>query len=171
MVDISRAEFVGFEERNKPVGRLELGARSQTIAGNPNDAYTARTNISGQAGLFRYSLNGFFTSQESNRLQPQNRYGADLQFGKWVRLQAGHVYPNMGRFTISGRRVYGINSELHLLNENFNVQFIYGELNRKIKNLYTGVLIEEETVGSGAVVDTSYTLQYDNLGKEPFHEK
>jgi hypothetical protein len=171
VVDISRAEFVGFEERNKPVGRLELGARSQTIAGNPNDAYTARTNISGQAGLFRYSLNGFFTSQESNRLQPQNRYGADLQFGKWVRLQAGHVYPNMGRFTISGRRVYGINSELHLLNENFNVQFIYGELNRKIKNLYTGVLIEEEAVGSGAVVDTSYTLQYDNLGKGTFSRK
>ena len=74
VVDPSRARPTGFDgnNRNRPIGRIELGARSQDIAGSTNDAYTARSNLSGSFGLFRYSLNGFFTSQESDRLQPQN---------------------------------------------------------------------------------------------------
>lgn len=81
VVDPSKARSADFagNNSNRPLGRIELGARSQKIAGNSNDAYTARSNISGSYGIFRYSLNGFFTSQESDRLQPQNRYGANLQ--------------------------------------------------------------------------------------------
>ncbi len=151
----------------RPIGNVELGARNQVIGGDVNNAYTGRTAISGNLGLLKYSVNGFLTSQESNRLQPQNRYGVNLQLGKWWRFQAGHVYPNMSRFTISGRRIYGINTELHLLKDNFNVQFIYGEVNRKIENLYTGIDRQEVVLGS-QVVDTSYALKYDNRGKGTF---
>ena len=173
VVDPSRARPTGFDgnNRNRPIGRIELGARSQDIAGSTNDAYTARSNLSGSFGLFRYSLNGFFTSQESDRLQPQNRYGADLQLGKWLRFNAGHVYPNISRFTISGRRIYGINTQANLFKDYFNVQFVYGEVNRKISNLYSGVERAEVTDGNGAVVDTTYTLQYENLGKGTFTRK
>tara|TARA_R110002096_G_scaffold303080_6_gene498062 strand:+ start:4289 stop:7024 length:2736 start_codon:yes stop_codon:yes gene_type:complete len=153
--------------RTRPFGNVELGARNQVIGGDVNNAYTGRTAISGNVGLFKYSVNGFLTSQESNRLQPQNRYGVNLQLGKWWKFQAGHVYPNMSRFTISGRRIYGINTELHLLKDNFNVQFIYGEVNRKIENLYTGIDRQEVVLGS-QVVDTSYALKYDNRGKGAF---
>ncbi|MEQ9278673.1 MAG: hypothetical protein RLN83_04195 [Balneola sp.] len=173
VVDPSKARSTGFDSsnRNRPAGRIELGARSQKIAGNSNDAYTARTNISGNYGLFRYSLNGFFTSQESDRLQPQNRYGLDLQLGKWLRFNAGHVYPNISRFTISGRRVFGINTQANLLKDNFNVQFVYGEVNRKINNLYSEVDRTEITDGNNNVVDTTYTLQFQDLGKGTFTRK
>ncbi len=166
--DVSYAGFGGSEAR--PLGNIELGARNQVIGGNPNNAYTARTNVSGTYGLLRYSINGFFTSQESSRLQPQNRFGMNLQLGKWLGFQAGHVFPNMGRFTINGRRVYGINTEAHLLNESLNVQFIYGELSRKVTNLYSSVLVEEEEF-NGTVVDTTYTLQYQNQGRGTFQRE
>jgi hypothetical protein len=173
VVDPSKARSADFagNNSNRPLGRIELGARSQKIAGNSNDAYTARSNISGSYGIFRYSLNGFFTSQESDRLQPQNRYGANLQLGKWLRLDAGHVYPNISRFTISGRRIYGINTQANLFKDNFNVQFVYGEVNRKVANLYSGVDREEKTDGSGNVVDTTYTLKFEDLGKGTFTRK
>ncbi|MFY0696886.1 MAG: hypothetical protein JXR11_03455 [Balneola sp.] len=173
VVDPSKARSADFagNNSNRPLGRIELGARSQKIAGNSNDAYTARSNISGSYGIFRYSLNGFFTSQESDRLQPQNRYGANLQLGKWLRLDAGHVYPNISRFTISGRRIYGINTQANLFKDNFNVQFVYGEVNRKVTNLYSGVDREEKTDGSGNVVDTTYTLKFEDLGKGTFTRK
>lgn len=173
VVDPSKARPTGFDgsNRNRPSGRIELGARTQEIAGNSNDAYTARTNISGNYGLFSYSLNGFYTSQESDRLQPQNRYGVDLRLGKWLRFNAGHVYPNISRFTISGRRVFGINTQANLLKDNFNVQFVYGEVNRKVDNLYSGVDRTEVTDGAGNVVDTTYTLQFQDLGKGTFTRK
>lgn len=173
VVDPSKARSADFagNNSNRPLGRIELGARSQKIAGNSNDAYTARSNISGSYGIFRYSLNGFFTSQESDRLQPQNRYGANLQLGKWLRLDAGHVYPNISRFTISGRRIYGINTQANLFKDNFNVQFVYGEVNRKVTNLYSGVDRVEKTDGSGNVVDTTYTLKFEDLGKGTFTRK
>lgn len=173
VVDPSRArsnEF-GDQGRNRPVGRIELGARSQKIAGSTNDAYTARTNLSGSYGLFRYSLNGFLTSQESDRLQPQNRYGANFRLGRWLQLDAGHIYPNLSKFTISGRRIFGINSRASIINDNFNVQFVYGEVNRSITNLYTNVDRSEVIDGNGNAVDTTYTLNYQSLGKGTFTRK
>ncbi len=173
VVDPSRArsnEF-GDQGKNRPVGRIELGARSQKIAGSTNDAYTARTNLSGSYGLFRYSLNGFLTSQESDRLQPQNRYGANFRLGRWLQLDAGHIYPNLSKFTISGRRIFGINSHASIINDNFNVQFVYGEVNRSITNLYTNVDRSEVIDGNGNAVDTTYTLNYQSLGKGTFTRK
>ena len=173
VVDPSQARQPQFGDNNKnrPVGRIELGARSQKIAGNSNDAYTARTNLTGNYGIFRYSLNGFFTSQESERLQPQNRFGVNLQLGKWLRVDAGHVYPNVSRFTISGRRIYGINTQANLFKDNFNIQFVYGEVNRKITNLYSDLNKSNVTDGSGNIVDTTYTLGFESLGKGTFTRK
>lgn len=173
VVDPSKVGYSTFgdSKRNLPTGNIELGARNQNIAGSNNDAFSARTNLSGNYGIFSYSLNGFFTSQETNRLQPQNRYGANVRLGKWLNLNAGHVYPNMSKFTISGRRVYGLNAELNLLKDNFNVEFVIGELNRKVSNLYSGLLREEKTDNSGNPVDTTYTLQYQNQGKGNFSRK
>lgn len=164
------AQYAGLVTQPKPTGNFELGARNQVIGGDTNNAFTGRTNVSGRYGKLRYSLNGFLTSQESARLQPQNRYGINLDYGKWLRFQAGHIYPNMSKFSISGRRVYGVNTEVHLLNENINAQFIYGELNRKVTNLYTNIEREELTL-SNQVVDTSYTLKYENGGRGAFKQE
>lgn len=118
----------------RPVGRVELTARNQVIAGDLNNAYTARSSLSGEYGKFKYNIRGFLTSQEDPRLQPQNRYSVQMNLGKWWNFEAGHVFPRLSNFTIAGRRIYGINTSMHLLWENLNVQFVYGELSRKITN-------------------------------------
>lgn len=169
-VSPGQATFQGFQAAGSraPSGQVELTARNQVIAGDVNNAYTGRTRISGQYGKLNYSVNGYLTSQESDRLQPQNRYGINLSMGNWWKFEAGHVYPSMSKFTISGRRVHGVNTSLHLLFRNLNFQFIYGELDRKISNLYDELVISEETTAAGIVVDTSYTLTYQNQGRGGF---
>ncbi len=170
VVDPRKASYAGFEPRLIPTGRVELTARNQTISGDINNAFTGRSYINGSYGLFKYSVNGFITSQELDRLQPQNRFGVKLSLGKWWEFEAGHVYPRLSKFTISGRRMYGINTSLHVLWDVINVQFLYGELSRKITNLYSSV--EVDTVIAGGVPqDTTYTLGYENSGRGTFARK
>ncbi len=170
VVDPRRAAYQGFEPRLIPQGRVELTARNQTISGDLNNAYTARSYLNGSYGLFKYSVNGFFTSQESNRLQPQNRYGIDLSFGKWWQFEAGHVYPRLSKFTISGRRIFGINTSLHVLWDVINVQFLYGEVSRKVTNQYNTVQVDTVLAG-GIPQDTTYTLNYNDSGRGTFSRK
>ncbi len=153
-----------------PTGRLELTARNQVIAGDINNAYTARSSISGEYGKFKYNLGGFLTSQEDPRLQPQNRYSLRMNLGKWWKFEAGHVFPQLSKFTIAGRRIYGINTSLHLLWENINVQFVYGELSRKITNQYTSINEEFVYLDSTqtTIVDTTYTLGLETGGRGTF---
>lgn len=165
------ASFTGFGTPTTPQISAELLARNQVIAGDINNAYTGRTQISGQYGQLRYSANGYLTSQESGRLQPQNRYGVNLSLGEWWNFDAGHVYPSMSQFTISGRRVHGLNTSLHLLNKNLNFQFIYGELDRSITNQYDSLLVEDIVNSSGDVVDNNYFLTYQDGGRGTFRRK
>lgn len=170
IVDPKKASYRGFEPKLIPTGRVELTARNQTISGNLNNAYTGRTYLNGSYGLFKYSINGFLTSQESSRLQPQNRYGATLSLGKWWKFEAGHVYPTLSKFTIAGRRMFGINTSVKVLWDVVNVQFLYGELSRKITNQYTAV--EVDTVIAGGIPqDTTYTLGYEDRGRGTFRRK
>ncbi len=166
-----QASFQGFGPSRVPQGQVELTARNQVIAGDINNAYTGRTSISGAYGKFRYSVNGYLTSQESVRLQPQNRYGIDLAYGDWWDFEAGHVYPVMSQFSISGRRVHGLNTSLHLLNDNFNLQFIYGELDREVTNQYDSLIVEEITIGADSVVDRNYLLTYQDGGRGTFQRR
>ncbi len=163
-----QAAFQGFEQSNAPRGQVELTARNQVISGDINNAYTGRTRISGSYGDFRYSANGYLTSQESPRLQPQNRYGVNLSYGDWWKFEAGHVFPTMSQFTISGRRVHGVNTSLHLLNENLNMQFIYGELDRGITNQYDSLIVEDIVIGADSVVGKNYFLTYQDGGRGAF---
>lgn len=173
VVQAGKATFQRLEPRFFPSGRVELTARNQVISGDLNNAYTGRSYIGGSYGLFKYSLNGFFTSQESSRLQPQNRYSLAMSLGKWWKFEAGHVFPRLSRFTISGRRIYGVNTSMHLLWENINVQFLYGEISRKITNRYTSITAEDVFAGAAqdSVVDRTYTLGYQEAGRGTFTRK
>ena len=110
------------------------------------------------------------TSQEDPRLQPQNRYSVRMNLGKWWNFEAGHIFPQLSKFTIAGRRIYGINTSLHLLWENINVQFLYGELSRKITNRYTSINEEFVYLDSTqtTIVDTTYTLGLEDRGRGTF---
>ncbi len=171
VVDVAQAAFSGFTERSIPVGSVELTARNQVISGDQNDAFTGRVRLSGNQGFFNYRLNGFLTSQESNRLQPQNRFGLNMNYGKWWRLDAGHIYPQVSNLSMNGRRVFGLNTSVHLANEAINVQFLYGELNRDISNQYTSLQRNEITIDDGTVVDTTYTLNFNDAGRGTFRRE
>ncbi|MAO65820.1 MAG: hypothetical protein CL666_12565 [Balneola sp.] len=171
VVTPGEASFRGFGPSSIPQGRVELTARNQVIAGDINNAYTGRTRISGQYGDFRYSAHGYLTSQADPRLQPQNRYGVNLRYRDIWNFEAGHVFPTMSPFTISGRRIHGLNTSLHLLDENINLQFMYGDLERGITNLYDSLIVENVVIGADSVVDRNYFLTYQNRGRGNFQRK
>lgn len=168
IIDPSKAQYAGFGERRVPIGSLELTARNQDVGGDINDALTGRLRLSGSQGYFNYSVNGFLTSQESDRLQPQNRFGVNMNYGKWWRFNAGHIFPRISNLSLAGRRVFGINSSIHLLNEGFNVQFLYGEINRNVTNIYGSLTRQEVLANDGSVVDTTYSLGFADEGRGTF---
>ncbi len=171
VVDPSQASFRGFTERRMPQGNVELTARNQVIGGDVNDALTGLVRVSGNQGYLNYALNGFLTSQESSRLQPQNRFGVNLNYGKWVRLQGGHIFPTVSNLSMNGRRVFGLNTSVHLADENLNFQFLFGELSREITNRYGSLNRNEVTAADGSVVDTTYSLSFENQGQGTFRRQ
>ena len=140
-----------------PTGRAEFTARNQLIAGNANDVLSGNVRLSGRKGDIRYTAYGLLTSQEDPRIQPQNRYGAELYIGDWFEAQAGHIYPTLSPFTITGQRIQGINTAFHPLNGAVNVQLLYGRMRRSVTNLYQNIQSEVLSF-NGSPVDTSYSL-------------
>jgi len=146
-----------------PTGQAEFTAQNQSVGGIENDVLRGNVRMSGSKGDIRYSAYGLLTTQESERLQPQNRYGAELYVGDWFEFQGGHIYPSLSRLSISGRRIQGLNTAFHLLQGDLHLQFLYGKMSRSISNRY--LPIEVDTVKSGGVpVDTTYTLGFQENG-------
>lgn len=158
--------FGSYEQptRRSPSGNIEVGARNQEIAGSRNDALTGRIRVSGKEGDLEYSLSGYMTSQDDNRLQPQNRYSADIRYGRWLEFQAGDVYPFVSDMTISGRRVRGIHSKIRTPNESMELQFLWGQMNRRISNLYDTIFVDETDFG------TNYILTLEDGGRGVFKQ-
>lgn len=147
----------------RPSGQVEVTAKNQIIAGNSRDVLSGYFSLQGQKNDIRYSAYGLLTSQEDSRLQPQNRYGAELYVGDWFGLQAGHVYPVLNPLTVAGQRVQGINIGLHAFNRSLNAQFIYGKLRRQISNIYDAIEIQPQSF-EDVTVDTSYVLSIRDEG-------
>ncbi len=153
-----------------PQGTLEFSTKNQQIAGQTNDALDGRLQLSGQQGLLNYSFSGFLTSRESSRLQPQNRFSGELSIGKWVNVRAGDLFPAFTNLSINGRRVRGFYSEVNLLNEHLGLQFLYGDMQRSIPNLYAPIEVTEQMVG-GQVVDTTFSIGFANGGRGSFEQE
>lgn len=158
-----------------PRGQIEVAARSQSYGGFGNESGRTSFRFSGSEGNIRYSVNGLFTTEENSRLQAQNRFGAELYVGNWFELQAGHIYPTLNPFLISGNRVYGVNTGLKLANENLQLQFIYGELTRAVKPIYGDLqrVITPITDGAGnpilnsngdVIADTTFAISPTGTG-------
>lgn len=146
-----------------PTGQAELTAQNQSLGEIGNDVLKGNVRFSGSKGEMRYSAHALLTTQESPRLQPQNRYGAEVYVGDWFEFQGGHIYPTLSRLSLSGRRVQGINTAFHLLDSGVNVQFLYGKMSRSISNLYNPISVD--TVKSGDVpIDTTYSLGFQPEG-------
>ena len=152
-------------QRRSPGGNLELGARNQEISGMNNDALTGRVRVSGKEGDLEYSLTGYMTSQEDPRLQPQNRYSADIRYGRWLALQAGDVYPYLSDMTINGRRVRGLHTKVSMFREGIEAQFLMGRMNRQVNNLYREILAETTQFDT-----RDYILGFEDGGRGVFQQ-
>ncbi len=158
-----------------PTGQVEVTARSQSFAGNDTEMARAGFRMSGRDGDIRYSINGNFTTQESSRLQPQNRYGAEIYVSNWLELQAGHIYPSLNPFLMSGRRMFGVNTELRALDNRLQFQFLYGAMSRAISPRYGDLSVQTITIqdqngnpvtdaNGNPVTDLIYTLPLEQNG-------
>ncbi|MEX0681717.1 MAG: hypothetical protein WD097_10085 [Balneolales bacterium] len=166
----------GFEQL--PAGRLissgqyQATARSQSYSDQTTNLLRNSLRVSGRQGNVSYSLNGLLTTQEDPRLQPQNRYAAQIRAGNWLMFEAGHVYPSLNPYLIAGRRMHGVHTELRLLSENLHMQFLYGKLNRNISPLYRQVEPEIRVVGQNSmgedITDTTYVFQSQTRGTGTF---
>jgi hypothetical protein len=118
-------------------------------------------------------LNGLVTSQESNRLQPQNRYGLNLRYGRIAQLEIGHVYPTVNPLLMAGRRTYGIHAQVQTPRGEMAIQYVQGQLNRKIVPLFSQIqanITEEITPGGSILTDTTYVLGLQSGGAGAFQQ-
>lgn len=148
-------------ETSEFTGDARIVGRNQQIAGNNLDFVRGSVNLRGREGNFYYSANGLVTTQESARLQPQNRYGLHLRYDDWAVLELGHVFPSINPLLLAGRRVYGLNAELALPSNAIRIQFITGELNRRVTSRYTPVeerIVNQVTPGGNFISDTTYVI-------------
>jgi len=165
-------ESIGYattEQRRNPSGSVELSGRNQEIGGSSRDALGGRVQVSGQEGNWNYSMSGYLTSQESNRLQPQNRLSADIRYKDRFHLKGGDIYPYLSNLSISGRRVRGVDSHLYLFNDFFKARFMMGRMNRSIENIYQGISIEDR-IRAGQSVETNYFLDFADGGRGSYQK-
>ncbi len=165
---VSAQSQFGLETRRpRPFnGDIELTSRSQSTGGMSYDFVRGSANLRGSVGWFSYSGNGLITSQEDPRLQPQNRYGIQFAAKHYLNVEAGHVYPNMNPLLLAGRRVYGVNANVTALYRLMNLQFVYGELNRKVPTLYNNITATIDSTDFGGTIfrDTTYSLLFQPGG-------
>jgi hypothetical protein len=154
-------------------GDVELTARNQSLSGNNYDFVRGSANLRGQEGQFRYALHGLITSQESDRLQPQNRYNLMLSYSDYFRTDLGHVYPTTNPLLLAGRRMFGVNAQLGTPGGGVRAQFFAGQLNRKVKSLYQDInmVVTTQTSNRGLTYqDTSFVMGFKPGGSGTFQQ-
>jgi hypothetical protein len=156
-------DFIADGRRRAFGGDLELGAASQYIAGSPTDYLTGRLNLRGREGDFHYSARGYMTSQESTRIQPQNRFHLEAGYRQNIILRFGDSNPSFSDYTIRGRRVRGLYGGLAFFNERLELELLHGSLQRSIENLFDTIQIEEREGSSG--IEELYFLNLDQDGR------
>lgn len=155
-------------------GDVQLTARNQMNAGQNFDFVRGSFQIRGQQGRWRYGANGLLTSQESDRLQPQNRYGMHVSYGEVATFELGHVYPVMSPLLIAGRRILGGQFQAAAPSGSFQIQVLHGESQRRIDPLFEDIeqLIRSREIGGGAIVtDTTYVFGLQPGGRGTFTQQ
>jgi hypothetical protein len=146
-----------------PEGSVELGYRHQSFGGFTRNILTGETRMSGNAGDFGYNLTALVSSEETPRLQAQNRFSADLRYRNIAQLQLGDMYPDLNPFMISGRRVFGVEAGVRTLRQNLNFYFLLGRLNRTVDVRY-GEIEKQIVQITENIQDSVYVLGLREAG-------
>jgi len=101
-------------------------------------------NVRGQFGAIKYHGMAFITSHEKSDAQPRNRFLLEVGTS-WLGAKFGDTAPRFNELVLWGRRVRGIEAYLKL--GFFNIEFVQGEVNRKIE----GQPYDIQVVGSDTI--------------------
>lgn len=167
--EVGELDVLSIEQRESPSGSVEISSSNQEIGGSNRDALGGRIQVSGQEGGWIYSMSGYFTSQESNRLQPQNRLTGDIRYKDRFHVKGGDVYPQLSSLSINGRRIRGVDSHLYLFNDFLEARFMMGRMNRSINNIYQNVRLEDRMM-TGQSVGTLYFLDFAEGGRGSYQK-
>ncbi len=157
------------QSRREIGGNVEVGGRSQVISGSSTDALQGRIQLRGREGDFYYSLRSYVTTQESDRFQPVNRYAVNLRFRDNLFLNSGDVSPRFSSYSINGRRVRGINSGVQFGDRAFEIEAVYGTVNRSVQNLYDAIVVQES--GSGNAIEEQFFLELEDGGAGAYERR
>jgi hypothetical protein len=111
-------------------GSVNIESRRENIGGGTQWYNRGGLQFRGTYGDIRTVGNLFLTSDEKSNRQPQNRYFLSVEV-PWLKVEAGDAYPTFPDLILSGKRVRGVNSSLHL--GLFNIDATYGTVSRAIE--------------------------------------
>ena len=127
------------EEKNEwwsTQGRLTTEYLSDGLSGagaglrqEPNHTSTARLDLGGRVGGWKYSTLLYFTSDENGHDQPRNRMAFHLDH-RWVGVDVGDVNYDFSDFTLQAKRTRGIGGFVRL--GPVELRLLHGAIDRAI---------------------------------------
>lgn len=124
--------------------------------GTERDIENVFGGLSGRFVEWDFVAQGRFTSEESGRLQPQNRYSISFSNEKGY-LKAGDVYPAYNELVLWGRHIRGFDYLRRW--DRWSFQTAYGQLNRAVEGRITSIDTTFDISGAEPVVasiDTAF---------------
>ncbi len=117
-------------------GSVGTTLSSQDLNGKSRQIGREFANISGRAGSWKYKVSGQLSSEESTKLQPQNRYSIQVGTGV-LSLKLLDSYPRYNELMLWGKRTRG--AEIDLRGKSGSLSIIYGELMRAVDSEITSI--------------------------------
>jgi hypothetical protein len=121
-------------------GSVFLDNRNQTISEKDANFFTGGGYFTGNYSNLDFYSRLIFSSEESDEIQPINRYTAELRYNlspkNNIYLKGGDVTPYYNPLVFQDRRVRGIQTGLEY--GVFTFDFLYGQTNRGVEGFTTG---------------------------------
>lgn len=140
-------------------GSFFLDDRSQTISENSDNFFTGGAYFTGNYSNLDFYSRLIFSSEESDKIQPINRYSAELRYHFSPRnniyLKGGDFTPYYNPLIFQDRRVRGIQTGLEY--GFFTFDFLYGQTNRGIEGFQDLTSSPGDTLTSNGVYSENIT--------------
>lgn len=134
-------------------GSLFLDNRSQNISENSDNFFTGGGYFKGNYSNLDFYTRLIISSEESNEIQPVNRYSAELRYNfsplNNIYLKGGDFTPYYNPLVFQDRRVRGIQTGLEF--GFFTFDFLYGQTNREIEGSQDVISSPGDTLTSNGI--------------------
>ncbi|MCK5033292.1 MAG: hypothetical protein KAS18_06645, partial [Calditrichia bacterium] len=146
-------------------GSFFLDNRNQTISENTNNFFTGGGYITGNYSNLDFYSRLIVSSEESDEIQPVNRYTAELRYNFSPRnnlyLKGGDFTPYYNPLVFQDRRVRGIQTGVEY--GVFTFDFLYGQTNRGIEGQDSTTVV---TINTSIPNDTTFISQSNGVHTE-----